>query len=293
MDKEEILKENGNKRWDICLMNPPYSKNLHLKFLEHTIKLANNVISIQPITWLEDIGGQLKDKSNYKKYEDSISKHIKSLEKIKGKDATNYFGSEKNMAMPQDLGIYICDKNGGYNYSKLGLNKFPFNLYKKKEFPFKIGIYKDHKFENIVPIGNINGCVKRGYPSVNITTKYGAFNKGKNKDNKTFEQLKHENPKFTFGNIDTTKVIIFDTFNEAQNFLDLCRSIFWKVICYKSTVGNSIPIEVLPWPKTYTEKWTEEKLIKYFNMTKDDIDEYNIYKSELQKIFNNLNWNGD
>ena len=154
--------------------------------------------------------------------------------------------------------------------------------------PFDIGEYKDHKNDNIVPISNINGCVKRGYPSLGITTKYGAFNKGKNENNKTFEQLKHENPKFTFGNIDTTRVIIFDTYNEAQNFYDMCQTMFWKVICYKSTSGNQIPIKILPWPNNYKEKWTDEKLIKYFNLSDKDIKEYKKIEKEITDILNSF-----
>ena len=70
------------------IMNPPYARNLHLKFLEKAIEVSDNVISIQPVSWLEDIGPQLNEKSQYYKYENSISKHIYNLDKIEGKDAT-------------------------------------------------------------------------------------------------------------------------------------------------------------------------------------------------------------
>ena len=285
-NKEELEKKTGVKHFDICVQNPPYDRGLHLKFLEKVIECTDTVISIQPVSWLEDIGAQLNEKSQYHKYENSISKHIYNLDKIEGKDATRIFGGEGNAAISQKLAIYHCNKNGGYEYSLLN-DVFPYKLYKKTELPFYIGEYKDHKNDNIVPISNINGCVKRGYPSLGITTKYGAFNKGKNENNKTFEQLKHENPKFTFGNIDTTRVIIFDTYNEAQNFYDMCQTMFWKVICYKSTSGNQIPIKILPWPNNYKEKWTDEKLIKYFNLSDKDIKEYKKIEKEITDIINN------
>ena len=41
-------------KFDIILSNPPYSGSLHLKFLEKTIKIADNVVSIQPTRWLQD-----------------------------------------------------------------------------------------------------------------------------------------------------------------------------------------------------------------------------------------------
>lgn len=286
-NKEELKKKTGVKKFDICLMNPPYDRGLHLKFLEKVIECTDNVISIQPVNWLEDIGCQLNEKSQYYKYENSISKHIYNLDKIEGNDATRIFGGEGNVSISQKLAIYHCNKNGGYEYSLLN-DVFPYKLYKKTELPFEIGEYKDHKNDNIVPISNINGCVKRGYPSLLITTKYGAFNKGKNENNKTFEQLKHENPRFTFGNIDKTRVIIFDTYNEAQNFYDMCQTMFWKVICYKSTSGSHIPINVLPWPNNYKEKWTDEKLIKYFNLSDKDINEYKKIEKEITDILNSF-----
>ena len=286
-NKEELEKNTGVKKFNICLMNPPYDRGLHLKFLEKVIECTDTVISIQPVSWLEDISGQLNKKSQYHKYENSISKHIYNLDKIEGNDATRIFGGEGNAAISQKLAIYHCNKNGGYEYSLLN-DVFPYKLYKKTELPFDIGEYKDHKNDNIVPISNINGCVKRGYPSLGITTKYGAFNKGKNENNKTFEQLKHENPKFTFGNIDTTRVIIFDTYNEAQNFYDMCQTMFWKVICYKSTSGHQIPINILPWPNNYKEKWTDEKLIKYFNLSDKDIKEYKKIEKEITDILNSF-----
>ena len=63
---------------------------------------------------------------------------------------------------------------------------------------------------------------------------------------------------------------------------------FWKVICYKSTSGNQIPIKVLPWPNNYKEKWTDEKLIKYFNLSDKDINEYKKIEKEIIDILNSF-----
>ena len=37
MKNEDILKENGNKRFSVSIQNPPYDKSMHLKFLEKLI----------------------------------------------------------------------------------------------------------------------------------------------------------------------------------------------------------------------------------------------------------------
>lgn len=52
MNNEDILKENGNKRWDCVLMNPPYNNGLHESFLYKILDNANKIITIQPLSWL-------------------------------------------------------------------------------------------------------------------------------------------------------------------------------------------------------------------------------------------------
>ena len=91
-NKEELEKNTGVKRFSFCVMNPPYDRGLHLKFLEKVIDCTDTVISIQPVRWLEDIGCQLNEKSQYYKYENSIRKHIYNLDKIEGNYATRIFG---------------------------------------------------------------------------------------------------------------------------------------------------------------------------------------------------------
>ena len=100
------------KKIDFILMNPPFNRYLHLKFLEKTIEITNNVVSVQPVRWLEEVIGKDNKKSAFNKYENSISKHIKDLEIITSEEAKKIF----NILLPTNLGIYVCNKNGGYNY---------------------------------------------------------------------------------------------------------------------------------------------------------------------------------
>ena len=57
-------------KFDICLMNPPYYRSTHLKFLEKVIKISDNVISIQPTRWLQDTLATYKKITDLKKYKD-------------------------------------------------------------------------------------------------------------------------------------------------------------------------------------------------------------------------------
>ena len=50
-------------------MNPPYDGNLHLKILEKVIPIADKVINISPVRWLQDPLAKYKKNSDYKKFE--------------------------------------------------------------------------------------------------------------------------------------------------------------------------------------------------------------------------------
>ena len=47
-NKEELEKKTMVKKFDICLMNPPYDGNLHFKFLKKVIEVCNITINISP-----------------------------------------------------------------------------------------------------------------------------------------------------------------------------------------------------------------------------------------------------
>ena len=79
MKNEEILKENNGKRFSVILMNPPYDKDLHLKFLEKTADIADNIVSVQPATFLVNLRKNGKAKK-YKELKEKINNHVKSVE---------------------------------------------------------------------------------------------------------------------------------------------------------------------------------------------------------------------
>ena len=92
-------------------MNPPYNGNLHLQILEKVIPMADEVVNISPVRWLQDHLAKYKKNSDYIKYEESISKKIDSCEIIKSDIANKLFDISFG-----DLGIYKISK-GGFNYN--------------------------------------------------------------------------------------------------------------------------------------------------------------------------------
>ena len=105
------FKENEMK-FDVAIMNPPYDKNLHLKILKQIIPYADKVVNISPVRWLQDPFAPYSTRSDYCKFENSISTKIETLDVIPAKHASKLFGASFAM----NLGIYICSEQGGYNY---------------------------------------------------------------------------------------------------------------------------------------------------------------------------------
>ena len=94
-------------KFDICLMNPPYSSienggYLDIKFIDKCTDISNKVISIQP-------GKMASNAKIYRTYFDR--KHIKSIDLITPKEAfgINSLGSWKY------VGIYYVDSNNKYD----------------------------------------------------------------------------------------------------------------------------------------------------------------------------------
>ena len=106
-NKEELEKKTGVKKFDICLMNPPYlgesrnDYNFPLKFLNKVCEITDKIVSIQPIMYL------------YKTYE---RKHPEQAEKTAINNAETYkyevdeiTGKEFDAAFGNKIGIIYCD----------------------------------------------------------------------------------------------------------------------------------------------------------------------------------------
>ncbi len=291
MKNEDILKENGGKKFDIVLMNPPYDKSLHLKFLEKTIKIADNVISIQPVRWLEESVGKTKKNSAYNKYEETISKHIKDLEIISSEEAKKIF----NILLPTNLGIYVCDEQGGYNYKSLSENsiiekileylkdnKCNFEFNKKDGYrvrvPFILGGKAVGSGERVPSLTNL--CIK------DIVYKDGKYNGKwwyeyymKNQYSKTTEEI--------------TSSIKFNSEEEGHNFVKSFETDFGRYVESFLIVDVNINNKKILWmgnakhPRTgkigYKSEWTDEDFNIFFKLTDEEIKQYKDYIKDFEE----------
>ena len=83
MDNNEIEKKNGDRKWDICLMNPPYGSvggdTLHLKFVNKVLEIAKQQVTIMPFSVAT------RSSKPVDKYKDKLSKYLISVDEVDSK----------------------------------------------------------------------------------------------------------------------------------------------------------------------------------------------------------------
>ena len=266
-------------KFDIVLMNPPYYRSTHLKFLEKVIKISNNVISIQPIRWLEDKVGKYKKNSAYNKYKESIAKYIKDLEIITAEEAEKKF----NAAFTFNVGIYLCDKNGGYDIDKLTSNDIVNKVFEKMDDNINDHIeFSEPKNSIVVSLitGGNNGRNKviDLYFQNSDYDRYIYDADGKRLDNGlTFKQNRE---KTAWGNVKVRGEqtnIKFNNLDECINFFNYTRTYLFRYIFNQITSDVQVQAKFLPFMKDYSRPWTNKRLYNYFNITNKEqkhIEEY-------------------
>ncbi len=299
MKNEEVLKKNGGKKWSILIMNPPYAGSTHLKFLEKTIEIAEKVVSIQPTRWLEDSLSAYKKSSALNKYENSIAKHIKELQTIKTNESKTLFnsGSQVNAEFPMNLGIYVCDKDGGYDY------KFNNKIFDKiiKQLKTRWSDVIKHKTPDngVVITGMVGG--KGGLTERTLgmfdwnEDEHFIYEDGKRLDNGlTF----YENRlKTAWGNVKPKKETTFIEFNsvkESHNFIKFTKLYLFRYLIRLETIDINLHPDFLPFMNDYTHEWTNEMLYKEFDITEDEqkeIENLVDYYIEYNKKVDNK-WRG-
>lgn len=227
--------------YDYCIMNPPYSGTTHLKFLEKTIEIANNVISIQPCGWLMDIPAVMGFKTtNFQKYSDSIGKHIKLLDIFSADEINKYFG----IFGFEKVGIYVLDNNDHDIYLNAYLkdNRKSISIFNKVIKPTFEGKYK-----NIGDYIKISGI--HGHPGAKdefdiVTPKY--------------DLIKDKRPE----NMSESEFI---------NWHNSCNTKFMKYCNLLTRQGQNLKLGLIPLMNDYSEPWDDKRFYKFFNLSNEEI----------------------
>ena len=259
MDNKEVLKENGGKKFDVVLMNPPYDKNLHIKFMEKTFNLIDEdngtLIYIGPDNWLinkYNFAQKSKVKNNTR---DKYCKYIDNIETFNNEEFNKYFNTSnwfgvsiftmKHHAKGIDPSIYESD------------DELVKKIIKKIQEDFSsLRSHFSRREENqkyFVPVRRTN----HGY--LNWVEK--DISKNKAKDG-----------------------ILFNSKNEMNNFINSFDTWLYQYLNCTDWGGSENSADV-PYLKDYTKEWTNERLYKLFNITDDE-------KEIIQNLIKEKNpWN--
>ena len=259
-----------NMKFDVAIMNPPYDGNLHLKILEKVIPVADKVVNISPIRWLQDPLAKYKPKKDNlpEKYKNILSA-LESLTIIPASDANKLFNINWG-----DLGIYVIDKNCKNPYQIIEhpgvkiVDKIQFN----KSCSLR-DVMRNEKGIYFCPITHAMRAVNCAHGYTILFTDNGPYAKsGWTKDagnNYHFINLNSKNEVDNFKKYVTTKSVRF-----------IC-----KLVALGGMGGQN---NLIPYMPDYTQPWTDKRFCEYFGITGYIDDDHAEPNSEWEIILKTM-----
>ena len=280
----KILKKisEAKMKFDVAILNPPYDGNLHLDILEKVIPLADKIVNISPIRWLQDPLATNKPKSAYKKYEDTISKKIEDLKPIDSQIASKLF----NAGLPP-MGIYVIG-NGGFDYIKFNCNIIVNKIRNKHLKP----VFEENKYDGIrVKISKIYGGGTAGTHSsgTEILRNIGkllVFSDGMNNGKIWYDCYNKNGSTKIQKEIPTS--IKFNSITEAENFCNTYQTKLAKYYTHCVKVDVNVHPETILWVEDYTKPWDEKRFCEYFGITGYIDDDHAEPGSEWETILKTM-----
>ena len=282
-------------KFDCIIINPPYHRNLHLKILAESIKHLKDeksvCVNLSPVRWLQDPLAKYKKKCDLKRFEESVAKHIESLETFD----TNVISQVFDGGIPSSA-IYVIKQKTS---SDLYKTKFDDSIIDK--------IYSMTSTRCTFDSNMYDGA------RVKISPICGYGTSGNHSDGKEYlrslgklicfiDGLKDGKPWYSFyAHNGATKIqkaipysIKFNSINEANNFILSYELKLAKYYTHQVKRDVHVSPETVFWlgdainPRTglkgYTGEWTDDDLVLYFNITPE---EYNIINKTIEKYENN------
>lgn len=261
-DINKILKdyEGDMPKFDVAIMNPPYDGNLHLKILEKVIPLCKQIINISPVRWLQDPFAPYNNKSDYCKFEKTISQKIESLNIISAKKASTIFNAQFAM----NLGIYVCG-NGGYNYKHTDVlvNKIVEKTLQNNWMPYnQKDFYKSGCIQKKPYMLNVSGIRTGDTDTTRVVCKIY--------DNQCNVKLTNKKSAFTGGVGVSSTHFEFNTEAERYNFWKCYNHPFmlWTYRLWK--IDQNIKAWKVPYFDYYDHAWDYEDFFNWFGLTAEE-----------------------
>ena len=290
-DPESKTYNIPDMKFDCIIMNPPYERNLHLKILAEAITHLKNetstCVNLSPVRWLQDPLAKYKKNCDLKRFEESVAKHIESLETVSSKDGAELFNNRLNV----QCGIYCCTKNGGYDY--IASNSILDKVLAKKTSMCDSHIVYSRPIKYSCVITLISGGAAGNTEAVSrwmMDKKKAFYNNDKNADGLSYKEYRD---KIIWGNLKAKSEVThieFDNSIERENFYNSQDTLLMRYIFRMHLVDVHVHPEFLPWlgdsinPRTgkkgYEGEWTDSDFYTFFNIMPD---EQEIIESTMEK----------
>ena len=249
-----------NKKFDGCIMNPPFSGKgypLYLKIFDAAKKYTDEIVLLCPTQWVKgiyciDCVQKARDNNKFVKYED-VGHPFKDA-KLSNSCGVFYWKNNEGNLTGNDI-VFS-------NYRNPNLTKSIFNKY--KNFRDNIGNHCDRENVKVkngywVNIGPIRGNVRDGIPCWDWTT--------------LFSEEYHTNFKYEVSK--DWNHIKFKSIAECQNFIKTCENDLSEFCYYLLKKNNNIDIyqlDYVPWFGDYTHEWTEDMIQKELGLTDEEVN---------------------
>ena len=284
-------------KFDRIVMNPPYVRNLHLKILAEAIKHLKDeksvCVNLSPVRWLQDPLAKYKKNCDLKRFEESVARHIESLEIVSMADANKLFGDKDDARtkMTMELGIYRCATtltNFDYKVENSIIDKvmaklktsFADVIESRKLDGWRVRVNEMQPLETLEETVSVN---KWRYHIINPNTETYVYKDGYTEHSRKFwTELITKNAYVKDGDA-LPHSIKFGTKEEAYNFEAFCKTTFMDSLKVMGQRDVHVPLFIFPFlgdainPRTgkkgYTGEWTDDDLALYFGITPEEKEE--------------------
>ena len=276
-------------KFDCIAMNPPYQRNLHLKILAEAIKHLKDeksvCVNLSPIRWLQDPLAKYKKNCDLKRFEESVAKHIESLDVFFAKEMSDIF----QIQIKTDLGVYKCFQEkhsfepdnvpnaSGKNILLIRKIYEKINIKNLNSVEDQLVEFRHKTSSNYVTVSTIGGVQQRGIEyetrSILRSSNYGPFVDEKY-NGKTIHEIKAANKLSVWGDVSNWPVVCFSTGDEAINFYGSEKTNFMMFLAWAFSSDQHVPNWAMPFlgdavnPRTgkkgYTGEWTDDDLYQLF-----------------------------
>lgn len=288
---EMSFPDNWPKRFDVIVSNPPYSKGLHLKFLEKSLVLSKkDILFVHPSTQFVDKKSEMEgENSKYYSINRKIEKFVKSIHLFNGNSIF-------------DIGLYIpCsithldtsnENNGNFhltnqitnekkvcnsvsNIHAFGTSDLFFSIFSKIRTLMEKSLNdvanlkcQGKENERILKDPNsffVDFTFIRGHSDLSGSLKTMFKEDFHTLFKKSIKPKFGENPKYGIW-------FEFKTIKEAENFISYCKTDFARfglAILKISQNQHAGEMKLIPW-MDFTQEWNDEKLYSHFGITKEE-----------------------